>query len=291
MAEVSPAARGSFIERLSDPGLLLAVELRPPRSNLPSSEGLEAWIDANHSLRRLSELQTVVFLTDNAVGRKEEEHLQHLLSNVGSDLDANKIVPFLTCKHTLDYCAWYAQRAAQGGFRGLVVVGGDSHDGVPRCFPHAYQLRRSIREKLPELLLGGWANPYREATEQVGFLTEASFEGNFFLTQVVSHFNLAPVERFLSEADRQGLKLPGVFGVFYFRSDNPRTFARLSRFMPVPEESLKAAFARGATADEVCAQTIEALLSFGVRKFYISNLPTADAHRVLTRLRRMVEER
>src|SRR3989442_13024486 len=115
MAEVSPAARGSFIERLSDPGLLLAVELRPPRSNLPSSEVLEAWIDANHSLRRLSELQTVVLLTDNVVGRNEEENVQHLLSNLRSDLDPNKIVPFLTCKHTLDYSTCYPHPAAQRG--------------------------------------------------------------------------------------------------------------------------------------------------------------------------------
>src|SRR5262249_6116032 len=109
----------SFLPRLADPPPLPALELRPPRAPLPASEGLEAWIDANHAVRRLAATDTIVFITDNATGSREEENLQHLLSNVGPDADPGKLVPFLTCKHTLDYCTWYAQRAAQGGYRAL----------------------------------------------------------------------------------------------------------------------------------------------------------------------------
>jgi len=287
MSHTQPPAP-PFLRRLHDPRPLLAVELRPPRSTLSAAEGLEAWIDANHSVRRLSELDTVVFLTDNAVGSREEENLQHLLSNLGPDADPGKLVPFLTSKHSLDYCTWYAQRAAQGGFRSLVVLGGDRHDGVARCVPHAQELRRLLRAKVPGLTLGGWANPNRDAVEQVGWLADSSFEGEFFLTQVVSHFRLSPVERFLAETQRRGLALPGLFGVFYYRSGNPKTLARLGQFIPVPDEEVRQAFASGVTPDELAAATLRELFALGIRSVYISNLPTLEAPRILARLARMV---
>ena len=40
---------------------------------------------------------------------------------------------------------------------------------------------------------------------------------------------------------------PGVFGVFYYRSANPRTLATLRQFLPVPVEPLAAEFAAGLT--------------------------------------------
>lgn len=276
-----------FLRRLADPRPLLALEMRPPRSTLSAAESLEAWIDANHAVRRLTATDTIVFITDNAVGSREEENLQHLLANLGPDADPGKLVPFLTCKHALDYCTWYAQRAAQGGYRALVVLGGDRHDGIPRCVPHAAELRRLLRSKVPGLTLGGWANPGRDPVEQVGWLADGAFEGQFFLTQIVSHFRLAPVERFLSEAARRGVGLPGVFGVFYYRSGNPKTLERLSQFIPVPVAEVQAAFAAGASPDELAAATLRALAGIGVRSFYVSNLPTLEAPRILARLARL----
>jgi 5,10-methylenetetrahydrofolate reductase len=199
-------------------------------------------------------------------------------------VDENSIVPFLTCKHSLDYCLWYSQRAAQQGYRALVVLGGDRHDGIERCVPHAFELRGKIKQKVPELELGGWANPHRDPARQVDYLMAETFGADFYLTQVVSHFDLSRVERFLAEGDRRGLDLPGVFGVFYYRSALPRTLRRLSRFLPVPVEELTEEFARGATPQEVCARTILALRRIGVQRVYISNLPTAGAHHVLASL-------
>jgi len=280
-----------LVERLRSGRPLLAVELRPPLSTLSLAESREAWIDANHALRRLAARDTLVFVTDRAVGAREEENLQHLVSNVGGDADPSRIVPFLTCKHTLDYCLWYAQRAVQSGFRGLVVLGGDRQDGFPRCVPHAWQLRREIRGRAPQLALGGWANPHRDPGAQLGFLNDPQFEADYFLTQVVSHHDLPAVERFLREAEKTGSDRPAIFGVFYYRSASPRTLAALSSFLPVPREGITADFGAGLTAEQVCARTIEGLHALGVRRFYVSNLPTLEAPRILGRLARLLEER
>ena len=67
--------------------------------------------------------------------------------------------------------------------------------------------------------------------------------------------------------------MPGVFGVFYYRSANPKTLEMLSQFLPVPVEALKAEFAAGATPIDVCARTIRFLIDIGARHFYVSNLP------------------
>jgi hypothetical protein len=112
-----------------------------------------------------------------------------------------------------------------------------------------------------------------DPVEQVAFLGDGRVSASFYLTQIVSHHGAAGVERFLSEADRRGLALPGVFGVFYYRSANPRTLGSLSQFLPVPVEGLRAEFGAGATPVEVCARTIRAHTSLGARHFYISNLP------------------
>jgi hypothetical protein len=142
-------------------------------------------------------------------------------------------------------------------------------------------LRQAIRTRESGLLLGGWANPYADPAAQVRHLTAPGFTAEFYLTQIVTHLASAPVERFLAEARNQGLTLPGVFGVFFFRSANPRTLAILREFLPVPVEALTREFASGATAEEVCARTIRAMADLGVRRFYISNLPLAAAQETL----------
>ena len=90
----------------------------------------------------------------------------------------------------------------------------------------------------------------------------------------MSHHQADRVERVpRSRADRSGLALPGVFGVFYYRSANPKTLEMLSQFLPVPVEALKQEFAAGATPVDVCARTIRSLIELGARHFYVSNLP------------------
>ena len=120
---------------------MFAAELRPPRAELAASEGMDAWIDTYHAVQRLTRQGTYVFLTDSAVGAQEEDNLRHLVTNLGNDVPRERIVPFLTAKHSLEYCVSYAERARQKGFPALVVLGGDKAVGAPRAVEHAWQLR------------------------------------------------------------------------------------------------------------------------------------------------------
>ena len=113
------------------------------------------------------------------------------------------------------------------------------------------------------------------------FWRTPNFNAEFYLTQVVSHHQSSRSSRFIETAERRRLTLPGVFGVFFYRSANPRTLDALNGFLPVPAEGLTREFGAGATAEEVCARTIRALLDAGARHFYISNLPLARAFGVL----------
>jgi 5,10-methylenetetrahydrofolate reductase len=274
----------ALLESLSSGKTVVAAELRPPRAELETAASMDAWIDTYHGVKSLTRDGTFVFLTDSAVGLKEEDNLRHLVNNLGTDVPRSGIVPFLTCKHPLDYCLAYAERAYLHGFEALVVLGGDKSLGPPRCVNHAWELRERIRRHRPGLSLGGWANPHADAAAQVGHLLDEHANAEFFLTQIVSHHSRRAVERFLDERARRGLRMPGLFGIFYYRSANPRTLSALSGFLPVPVEELAGEFAGGATPEEICARSIRILSEAGVRHFYISNLPLARAAVTLERI-------
>ncbi|MBS1817476.1 MAG: hypothetical protein JSU08_06085 [Acidobacteria bacterium] len=273
-----------FLTALRSGSPVFAAELRPPRAELESREGMDAWIDTYHAVRKLTREGTYVFLTDSAVGAAEEDNLRHLVTNLQRDVPRERIVPFMTSKHSMEYCLSYADRARQSGFPALVVLGGDKAVGTPRCVEHAWELRRKLRQHTPGLALGGWANPHADATRQVDFLLDDNFTAEFFLTQVVSHHDVRAVSRFVAELQRRRVELPGVYGVFYYRSANPKTLEVLKGFLPVPAEGLTREFAAGATAEEVCARTLRALVEAGARHFYISNLPVSRAQNVLANI-------
>jgi 5,10-methylenetetrahydrofolate reductase len=195
-----------------------------------------------------------------------------------------RIVPFLTTKHPLPYCLSYADRARQSGFPALVVLGGDKAVGTPRSVAHAWQLRQMLRERDRTLILGGWANPHGDPERQADFVASPDFHAEFFLTQVVSHYDAARVTRFVETLERRRIAVPGVFGVFFYRSANPRTLSALQSFLPVPVEGLTEAFAAGQTPEQVCATTLRTLLDAGARHFYISNLPIARAQAALAEI-------
>ncbi len=266
-----------LMEALGGNTPVIAAELRPPRAELDSMQGMNAWIDMYHAVRALTRGDMRVFLTDSAVGTQEENNLRHLVSNLGQDVPRARIVPFLTTKHSLEYCVTYAEQAWQHGFPALVVLGGDKSVGRPRCVDHAWQLREEIRARVPGLALGGWANPQADAAAQVRYLLDPRFGGQFYLTQIVSHLNAAPVERFVHEAARQQVPIPGVFGVFYYRSANARTLETLAQFLPVPVDALTREFGAGATPVDVCARTLRTMMDMGARHFYVSNLPLKGA--------------
>lgn len=282
------AARSVLLDRLREPGPLVTVEMRPPRSGLGHAETMDVWIDLHQSVRRLLRDDRFVFITDNAVGSQEEENLAHLAANLGGEVDLRRVVPFLTTKHTLDYCMMYAARAASSGIEALTVLGGDVSVGPPRCVAHAHELRALIRERVPGLVLGGWANPHRDAAEQARFLAADDFHAEFFLTQVVSHHSLDRVEALLEECRRVGIEAPGVFGVFFYRSANPATLSKLGEFFPVPIDGLVRDFAAGDSAEEVCAHSIRALRAAGAEKIYVSNLGWRGAAQRLDRILALV---
>jgi hypothetical protein len=277
-----------LVEQLNSGQPVIAAELRPPRAELATAASMDAWIDTYHAVRGLTRAGTFVFLTDSAVGMKEEDNLRHLVINLGSDVPRSHVVPFLTCKHTTEYCLAYADRARHHGFESLVILGGDKHVGPVRCVEHAWQLREMIRARESELALGGWANPHANAAAQVQHLLEDRVTAEFYLTQIVSHHSRPAVERFLAEGERRRLTLPGMFGVFYYRSANARTLETLREFLPVPVDELREEFAAGATPDSVCARSIRELTASGVRHFYVSNLPIGRAASTLERVLKLV---
>ena len=270
-----------FVSALRGPEPVVAVELRPPRADLGGSDRLNVWIDTHHAVTRLTRAGRFVFLTDNAVGTEEEENLAYVESSFADEADVGHVVPFLTTKHTLEYCLTYAQRAWGRGVRAMTVLGGDQNVGPPRCVPHSYMLREMIRKRAPGLALGGWANPHREAGQQSIYLTESPDTIDFFLTQVVSHHTAGGVEALEKELDARGADLPGVYGIFFYRSANPHTLQRLSRFLPVPAEAIVREFESGVTPEEFCARTLRALRDAGARHVYVSNLPIRGASRTL----------
>ncbi len=263
---------------------VLSVELRPPRAELNAEAGMDAWIDTYHAVRGLVRQGLFVYLTDSAVGEKEENNLRHLVINLGNDVPRSHVIPFLTTKHTREYCLSYAERALHAGFPTLVVLGGDKSVGPPRCVEHAWQLREDIRRHVPELALGGWANPHQHPLTQVSYLADARFSGELFLTQIVSHHDLPKVEAFLQAQQQAGVTLPGIFGVFYYRSANPKTLQTLSQFLSVPAEGLTREFGAGDSPEAICARSIRELRHAGVRHIYLSNLPIRGTARVLQRI-------
>jgi len=277
-----------LVEQLRGDNPVIAAELRPPRAELQTAASMDAWIDTYHTVRGLTRGGTFVFLTDSAVGMKEEDNLRHLVINLGSDVPRSHVIPFLTCKHTSEFCLAYADRAHHHGFDSLVVLGGDKHVGPERCVEHAWQLRQMIRGRDDGLSLGGWANPHGDLAAQVGHLLDESVTAEFYLTQIVSHHSAPAVERFLAEGERRGLKMPGMFGVFYYRSAKPSTLKTLSQFLPVPVDELQEEFAAGGTPESVCARSIRELTAAGVRHFYVSNLPIGRAAATLQRILALV---
>jgi hypothetical protein len=274
----------TLLDHLRSGVRVIAAELRPPRAELEAPASRDAWIDTYHAVRSLARGGTFVFLTDSAVGSREEDNLRHLVINLGTDVPRASVVPFLTCKHPLDYCLAYADRAQHHGFEALVVLGGDRSLGPARCVEHAWQLREEIRRRVPNLTLGGWANPHADPIAQVGHLLEDRAHAEFYLTQIVSHHSLRKVAGFLEEGQRRGLPLQGLFGLFYYRSANLKTLTALKEFLPVPVEELTREFAEGTSPEDICARSIRALTALGVRHFYISNLPLGRAAVTLRRI-------
>jgi len=257
--------------------------------DLPLEQSVDAWIDSNRLMRKITSLGRFVFMTDGAIGRREEPNLRHVTINLGKEADRARIIPILTTKHSLEYCLEFAQRACSLGFTSLVVLGGDKSDNEPRCVEHAYELRGLIRKSVPEITLGGWTSPHGGG-RQVEYMLDPDYAADFYMAQIVSHYQIRSLDDFLNAASRLGMKIPGIYGVFYYRSPSPKTLGLLSKFFPVPVEDLKRDFAANVSPEEICARSIHALLQRGVKNVYISNLPIPTAIETLGRVESRLEE-
>ena len=100
----------------------------------------------------------------------------------------------------------------------------------------------AIRAREPRLALGGWANPYADAAQQVDFIADDRFTAEFYLTQVVSHLELAPVERFVDEIApaRPRPRFPACSASSTTAAPISRHSKCLSTFLPVPVEAARA---------------------------------------------------
>ena len=289
MSPPTAPARSALLRRLAGSDPLVGVELRPPRLGMGRARSMSVWIDMHHAVQRLARQDTFVLLTDDAAGDLEEESLAHLAANLGGSADLGAVVPFLTCKHPLQYCRLFARRASGLGVAAVAVVGGDHSVGPDRCVPHGQDLRRILRSDQPSLPLGGWANPLRDPVQQARYVADAAFTADFVLTQIVSHHRLDRVERFQAELSRLGVRLPVVYGVFHYHSANPRTLDYLGRYFPVPAREVTREFGAGDTGEQICVRTIRALRTLGADKVYVSNLPNRDAARRLDRIAKAAE--
>ena len=92
----------SLLEALMGDSSVMAAELRPPRAELGPTKGMDAWIDMYHGVRNLTRQGVRVCLTDSAVGLQEGNNLRHLANNLSLDVPRDRILPFLTSKHSLD---------------------------------------------------------------------------------------------------------------------------------------------------------------------------------------------
>src|SRR5438128_6445234 len=100
--------------------LLLNIEMCPPRMDLPLEQSMEAWIDSNQLMRKITSLGRFVFMTDGAIGRREEPNLRHVTVNLGPEADRSRIIPILTTKHSLEYCMVFAKRSYNLGLNSKV---------------------------------------------------------------------------------------------------------------------------------------------------------------------------
>src|SRR5262249_8802369 len=161
--------------------------------DLALEASVEAWIDSNRLMRKITSLGRFVFMTDGAIGRRGEPNLRHVTINLGTEADRSNILPNLTTQQPIGNYPEFSQRCYTLGFTCLVVLGGDKSDNAPRCVEHAYDLRRLIRQAVPAMTLGGWANPHG-GKRQVEFMLDPDYSADFYLAQIVSHYQTRSID-------------------------------------------------------------------------------------------------
>ena len=170
-----------------------------PRSSgrrAPSSdplEGMDAWIDTYHAIRALDAPGRRRSSSPTAPSARRKRTTCGTSSRTsGATLPRDRVVPFLTSKHSLDFClslcrAGVAARVS----RRSSCSAATRRVGRPRCVEHAWELRqRDPRARAaPRRSAAGRIRTPMPA-QQVDFLLDDSFTAEFYLTQVVSHLDM-----------------------------------------------------------------------------------------------------
>ena len=178
---------------------VVTVELRPPRAELESAEGIDAWIDTYHAISSLARQNVRVMITDSAVGAQEENNLRHLVANLGPEWRAPNVVPFLTSKHSLDFCLGYATRPCTTASHPSSCSAATSTSGGRDASSTRGSCVRHIRDAASGARAGRLGKSERaSAPRQVDYLLDASAHADFYLTQIVSHHQARDVEAFLA---------------------------------------------------------------------------------------------
>jgi hypothetical protein len=135
---------------------------------------------------------------------------------------------------------------------------------------------RAIHRHRPGLTLGGWASPRKRGGTGRTPLSERA-NADFYLTQIVSHHNAAKVEQFVEEGRRRGLMLPGLFGIFYYRSSQSEDAERAQRVSAGSRRGLTREFGEGASAEGDLRAVAAAAVGRGRATLHVSNLPLGRA--------------
>ena len=131
---------------------------------------MDAWIDTYHAVRSLTREGTFVFLTDSAVGPKEEDNLRHLVTNLGSDVPRDgRAVPDVQAFARLLPAVRGARAAARVSSAGRARRRQERRRAAMRWSTRGSCARRS-GAAMPALTLGGWANPHADRRAQVDHL-------------------------------------------------------------------------------------------------------------------------
>ena len=190
---------------------VFAAELRPPRAELATREGMDAWIDTYHAVRRLTRRGTFVFLTDSAVGAQEEDNLRHLVTNLGRDVprERDRAVPDRRSTRSTTACRTPSARGRTGFPRWSCSAATRrvGHPAVRRARLAAARAAPRARSRARARRLGQSARRCRSARST--FLTDGNFNAEFYLTQVVSHHDAGACRAFLEVTRRRGADAAG----------------------------------------------------------------------------------
>ena len=252
---------------------------------LDAARGMDVWIDMYHAVRRLARDGTFVLLTDDAAGNPEEESLAHLAANLGAAADLETVVPFLTCKHAVGYCRLFARRAAGLGVAGVAVVGGRPLRRARTMRPRtARTCARSCGANSPGSRSEGGRTRTGTRSSRPASSPRTTSPRTSSSPRSSRTTRSAGWSASAPSWTAWAWDVPVVYGVFLYRSANPRTLRQLSRYFPVPAREIAAEFAAGMSADEICARSVRRLREAGAEKVYVSNLYGRDAARRLGRV-------